>query len=375
MLKIRKFLSIALVVVMLLSTVAFSSSALAEGKEVGLVLIADKTVDEIVPGAEVTVYLHFEMADWSQLMSDTKVALFYDQNVYTPDLNSRTFLGDWANYAKDATKATTNMNWGTQVLKGSTMSDEEKATYNNAVMLTAGSDAALGATNKAGYSVTEGENGISVAECSIVFKVTGDADAIKNGNINITICDACDSNQYIKATDGSSTPKNKASGIDATRGNILANMEEPAADSIINWSKNQIRFRGIGENGGEYQDVFDVRMVATLTVDDTDDTVVKEKISEIGFVWAAKSNVPSFDVEKAKTVAESDSDGDYVKYDVKYLKRAGEGKYELSCLIEDIDDADKEDGVSVLGFVCYDGEWSYFTADVSYIELYQYMPV
>ena len=170
MLKMKKILSVALVVFMLLTTVAIGAYAVpANDAEVGLVLVSDKKEAEIVSGAKVTVTFYFEMKDYSQLMSDTKFAILYDANVYTPDTTSRTFLGDWATYAKDATTAKINAAYGSTVMNASTMSAEEKATYNSAVMLTAGADAGQGATSKKGYSVTKGENGLSVAECSIVF--------------------------------------------------------------------------------------------------------------------------------------------------------------------------------------------------------------
>lgn len=380
MLKMRKFLSIALVVVMLLSTVAVSSFALADGKQVGLILKTDKTVAEIVPGAKVTVYFHFEMADYNQKMSDTKVALLFDSNIYTPDLTSRTFLGDWAEYAKDATTAKLNAAYGTTVMSQSTMTAEEQAKYNSAVMLTAGADAGLGATNKAGYNVTEGENGISVAECSIVFDVTGDAEAIKNGNINISIADTCNTTQFIKMTDGSSTPKNPANGIDASRANILANM--PVASSIVKFSKAQIRFQGIGADKDKtnYKNAFDVRTVAKISQADfiatfTDEANAKAKITDFGFVYAAKSNVADFSVDTAKAVAEGGSAENYVKKSVTYMQHTGDGAdYVFTCLITDIADTDanKADGVNCLAFVCFDGTYYYFdaAASVSYGDLY-----
>lgn len=101
MLKMKKILSIALVVVMLLSTVAISSFAIDTGKTFGLVLESDKKASEIVPGAKVTVTLKFEVADFDNfLFSDSRTCLLYDSNVYTPDLSSRVFLGDLANFAR-----------------------------------------------------------------------------------------------------------------------------------------------------------------------------------------------------------------------------------------------------------------------------------
>ena len=141
MLKMRKILSVALVVVMLFSVFAVNAFALEDGKEFGMILVSDKTEKEIVPGATVTVTLSFEMADFSQKMSDMKICLLYDKNVYTPDLTSRTFVGDLAGYAKDGTKPNINANYAAAVMKASTMAEDEKALYNSGVMQQILSDA------------------------------------------------------------------------------------------------------------------------------------------------------------------------------------------------------------------------------------------
>jgi len=256
---LKKVLSVALALVMVLGALSISAFAIADGSEVGFVLVADKTESQIVPGETVTVSLFFDMADWDQLMSDTKVALLFDDTVYTPDLDSRTFEGDWANYAKDATTAKLNAAYGTTVMGASTMSAAEQATYNSAVMLTAGADAGLGATNKAGYSVTYDSNtGYSVCECTIQFTVTGDAAAVAAGNKNITICDTLNNNQFVKKTNGSTTPKNPTTPLDVSRGNILANM--PAGPEV-NYVKTQLK-----KNSGGY----DVQMRITSVITDSD---------------------------------------------------------------------------------------------------------
>lgn len=150
MLKMKKILSIALVVVMLLSTVAISSFAIDTGKTFGLVLESDKKASEIVPGAKVTVTLKFEVADFDNfLFSDSRTCLLYDSNVYTPDLSSRVFLGDLANYAKDATKPNINAKFAATCMSNSTMSDADKALYNSGVMQQILADGPnLGATSK-----------------------------------------------------------------------------------------------------------------------------------------------------------------------------------------------------------------------------------
>lgn len=65
----------ALVVVMALSMMVMSSSALTDGKTFGFVVKADKTEKEIVPGAKVTVTIALDMSDYNQLMSDMRLAI------------------------------------------------------------------------------------------------------------------------------------------------------------------------------------------------------------------------------------------------------------------------------------------------------------
>ena len=299
MLKMKKILSVALVVFMLLTTVAIGAYAVpANDAEVGLVLVSDKKEAEIVSGAKVTVTFYFEMKDYSQLMSDTKFAILYDANVYTPDTTSRTFLGDWATYAKDATTAKINAAYGSAVMNASTMSAEEKATYNSAVMLTAGADAGQGATSKKGYSVTKGENGLSVAECSIVFNVTGDAAAVTAGNKNIKICDALDKNQYIKGTTGSATPKNVAS-IDTSKGNIMANMPSAPSYAVAKY-KTQVKFTGDKTTGPD--DLFQFRLTSVITA--ADFAAMNSNgntIKSVGFIAA---NTGAADAADAKAAVE-----------------------------------------------------------------------
>lgn len=357
MLKMKKILSVALVVFMLLSTVAIGAYAVpANDAEVGLVLVSDKKESEIVSGAKVTVTFYFEMKDYSQLMSDTKFAILYDSNVYTPDTTSRTFLGDWATYAKDATTAKINASYGTAVMNASTMSDEEKATYNSAVMLTAGADAGLGATSKAGYSVSEGENGLSIAECSIEFNVTGDAAAVAAGNKNIKICDALNTNQYIKGTTGSATPKNVAS-IDTTKGNIFANMPEDAGPAVTK-AKSQVKMTPTSAT--TVADDFSFRVISTITDADWDayfantgvDGATTSYITAVGMV-AYKGD--AFDADTAKAVvAGTKTDADYGAATTDYICKAS-------------DDADATFGTVILA------KHSTLNADVTYMGFVQYV--
>lgn len=351
MLKMKKILSVALVVFMLLTTVAIGAYAVpANDAEVGLVLVSDKKEAEIVSGAKVTVTFYFEMKDYSQLMSDTKFAILYDANVYTPDTTSRTFLGDWATYAKDATTAKINAAYGSTVMNASTMSAEEKATYNSAVMLTAGADAGQGATSKKGYSVTKGENGLSVAECSIVFNVTGDAAAVTAGNKNIKICDALDKNQYIKGTTGSATPKNVAS-IDTSKGNIMANMPSAPSYAVAKY-KTQVKFTGDKTTAPD--DLFQFRLTSVITA--ADFAAMNSNgntIKSVGFIAA---NTGAADADAAKAAVEKGTalPSAWKAASTDYVSRAdASSDAYFGAIVKNISHASQATDIDCIAYVCY----------------------
>lgn len=351
MLKMKKILSVALVVFMLLTTVAIGAYAVpANDAEVGLVLVSDKKEAEIVYGAKVTVTFYFEMKDYSQLMSDTKFAILYDANVYTPDTTSRTFLGDWATYAKDATTAKINAAYGSAVMNASTMSAEEKATYNSAVMLTAGADAGQGATSKKGYSVTKGENGLSVAECSIVFNVTGDAAAVTAGNKNIKICDALDKNQYIKGTTGSATPKNVAS-IDTSKGNIMANMPSAPSYAVAKY-KTQVKFTGDKTTGPD--DLFQFRLTSVITA--ADFAAMNSNgntIKSVGFIAA---NTGAADAADAKAAVEKGTalPSAWKAASTDYVSQANASSDAyFGAIVKNISHASQATDIDCIAYVCY----------------------
>lgn len=351
MLKMKKILSVALVVFMLLTTVAIGAYAVpANDAEVGLVLVSDKKEAEIVSGAKVTVTFYFEMKDYSQLMSDTKFAILYDANVYTPDTTSRTFLGDWATYAKDATTAKINAAYGSAVMNASTMSAEEKATYNSAVMLTAGADAGQGATSKKGYSVTKGENGLSVAECSIVFNVTGDAAAVTAGNKNIKICDALDKNQYIKGTTGSATPKNVAS-IDTSKGNIMANMPSAPSYAVAKY-KTQVKFTG--DKTAAPDDLFQFRLTSVITA--ADFAAMNSNgntIKSVGFIAA---NTGAADAADAKAAVEKGTalPSAWKTASTDYVSQAdASSDAYFGAIVKNISHASQATDIDCIAYVCY----------------------
>lgn len=168
-------------------------------------------------------------------------------------------------------------------------------------------------------------------------------------------------------------------------GTVKFTVEGATEASIIKDGGSNIRFRGIGQNGtaADYTgEGFDVRTVATISEADfkakfTDDATAIEKITDIGFVYAAKSKVATFDVATAKAVAQGTAAEGYVKAPVNYIQHEADGAdYRFTCLIKNIPDADQTDAVSALAYVCFNGEYIFADAAIvaDYTELYARMP-
>ena len=145
-------------------------------------------------------------------------------------------------------------------------------------------------------------------------------------------------------------------------------------NDIVNPLKGQIRF--------DTKDQFDIRALAVISGDDFatkfgSESKAAEMIKEIGFVFAAGSNVTAPSVEAAKALAESEAteaDG-YKKVTVGYLSSSiSEGNYAFSCIVEDI--TDKTNSLGAVGYIKYEKEgttyYSYYAASqtVSFETLY-----
>lgn len=352
--KFTKVLSVALVVVMMFSMLAFNTSALADGKKFGLVLRADKKEAEIVPGAVVTVTFHFELADYSQLMSDMRLCVAYDKSVYTPDVSTRTFIGDMAGYANDATVARDNDAFAKTCLTAAGATADELALYDGGVMIQIGADPNM-ASSKGGFLMTEGDDGISIGQISLKFTVTGDAAAIAAGSKNIIWPAVVASNsQYIKYTDGSSTPKQYATAdADFALNNIMANMPT----TIVNPLKGQMRY-------GATEGTYDVRALAVITGADFTATFgsiadAKTKIKDIGFVFASGSNITAPSMEAvAALVEEGTAITGYKKVPISQISTAIQtGDYVFSCIVKDIPAAAAQsDKLIAIGYVAWDSD-------------------
>lgn len=353
MLKMRKILSVALVVVMLFGVFALNTSALEAGKQFGLILKADKTEKEIVPGAEVTVTLYYEMADFSQLMSDFRIGILYDKNVYTPLLETRQFVGDLANYAKDETRPNVNALLLERIKADTTMSDEEKALYNSAVLQQILASSYKGCTNKKGYKVTEDANGISVAQMTLTFKVTDNAEALAKGNKNITISDAIGKNsQTIKYTDGVNTPVLMNQAVfDASKANIMANMPSEPSYAVAKY-KTQVKFTGDKTTAPD--DLFQFRLTSVITA--ADFAAMNSNgntIKSVGFIAA---NTGAADADAAKTAVEKGTalPSAWKAASTDYVSQAdASSDAYFGAIVKNISHASQATDIDCIAYVCY----------------------
>lgn len=352
MLKTKKILSVVLAVLMLFSMLAFGSSALEAGKPFGIVLKAN--TNEIKQGDTITVTMYFEMADWNQLMSDMRLAILYDSNVYTPDLTSKQLLGDLAGYAKDSLSPNINAKFGDTVKSTSSMSAEEQASYNSAIMQQIGADAQLGQTAKAGFLVTEEADGLSVAQWSLDFEVTGDPNA---GNKNIAVCDSVKANgQYIKQTTGSATPT-LISGCDASKGNILANMEQPQPQGpVLTKANSQVKMTATSAT--TVADAFQFRVISKISDADWNTyfantgkaDATTNAITKVGFV--AYKGTAGFNLDTAKGVVAGTPAAGYDVATTDYIQHVNGSDAQFGCRI-DITSAETRSDVTYVAFAQY----------------------
>lgn len=359
MLKMKKVLSVALVIVIALSTMVMSTSALDNGKKIGFIVKADKTESEIVTGAKVTVTVALELDDFSKNLSDAKFALMYDDTVYKPDLSTRTFLGDWDEYCAKTTSPSINpMFYKNVILKQSTMTDTEKASYNNCVLQAASANTTGGAHSPTvGYKPTESANGVTVDQFSIVFEVIGDADALAKGNKNIMISDAISKNaQYAKYASVNASGKPIAdffdkAVIDLSKANIMANMPSAPSYAVAKY-KTQVKFTGDKTTAPD--DLFQFRLTSVITA--ADFAAMNSNgntIKSVGFIAA---NTGAADAADAKAAVEKGTalPSAWKTASTDYVSQANASSDAyFGAIVKNISHASQATDIDCIAYVCY----------------------
>lgn len=366
MLKIgKKVISLVLVLSLLVSVFAMSASALESGKSFGVILTPDKDVSTLEPGDIVTITGSCEVSDFDTLFGVAKLLLVYDKDVYTPVDGSMEILGDFALFYKDVTPSSlpsTNSNWAK--IKDSRLSATEWAYYDTACVLNFAADTTkdwnedgVNNTAKAGYQMTPVEDGstVTVDQFKIQFEFKGDAGTSRN----IFITDAFGtkvSAQYFKTTNGSTATNMDTSVVDVEYADIIVNapVSEFIPLTVTHW-KDQIRFDkvgGTGVNKDKYAGTFDYRMLATI--DNFEEVIGTnyDMVTDVGFIF---NKGAAIDVDAAKAQVENGVVGGTYTYvrDV-YVSTAYQGEtYVISCLVNNIADAEKTTVLSSMAYVEY----------------------
>lgn len=136
---------------------------------------------------------------------------------------------------------------------------------------------------------------------------------------------------------------------------------------VSHW-KEQIRFDlvgGSGANANNYKGTFDYRMLATI--DNFDEVIGTDydKVLDVGFIFNKGADI---DLAAAKAQVEGGGDAIYSQVRNVYVSTAYQGKtYVISCLVNNIKDADVSTALSAMAYVVYtdaNGETAYAYSDV-----------
>lgn len=380
----KKIFSVALVLVMVLSSVSVMAFALQDRAVVEITVTPTQT--NYQKGDIVTFEVFYEGSEEEvELAGPTIMGFGYDSSVFETleDVTTVKYLDKITNIF---------------IYEGYKLEDATVSPANSSVVSRTGAtdvDSAKGWDKYIMFKINTQDvfQDYSEKAASYAFRLKIKDDANPAGNYTVGISDYVYRTEDININDeyggifgddteafGFANP-NMFSFVDGT-----VNVASAAAPSILQYDKAQIRFRGIGatSTSADYEGKFDVRTKAKISEADFLSTFESEanaiaKVSKFGFVYAATSNVAAddFDLETAKAVAQGGKADGYVDKEVTYMQHKAGTDYTFTCLIENIADADKTDGVSCIAYVCYDGEYIYFDAPVtvSYAGLYsQYMP-
>ena len=374
----KKLLSVALALVMVLGCLSVMASAVTTN---GVIEISVAPKEATYSKGDIVTFEVFyeESSETEGLGAPTSIAFGYDSSVFEP--------------IEDLSTVKTVAETNTFIYTGYAIEDNITPSISSAVVKSGGSavDTAKGWDSYIMFKVAgNGFDSYQTKTASFAFKLKVRADANDAGSYTVGISDYALNREDVNINDpyggiygtdtgafGFSNPK-MFSTVDGTV------VVPAAATSILKYSKSQIRFKGITATSGPstYQGTFDVRTVAKISQADflatfTSEENAKAKITDFGFVYAAKSKVASFDLATAKAVAEGTPATGYVKAPVTYMQHTADGAdYIFTCLITPIPDADKTDGVNCLAYVCFDGNYIYFDAaeSVDYSTLYALMP-
>ena len=387
---VKKISALVLALVICLSVVVMPMSANAakvelNGQSIAFALEWDKPYYN--PGETAYLSVYMDAADDLSLFTGSFL-IGLNSAVFSPDDNTADAIKDGSTtaewfeaYYKPASSQISHLA-ATVASKVTTANTaEEQELYDWYIKYTVAKNSESGwheniANSKAGFGGADFNPDEPI--CVIPLVVSADADpgvvakaAIPSGS---KTCSPVQTTfKYYKTPNTATTTANIAATATSVEKAITPD-EVLVTNDIVNPLKGQIRF--------DTKDQFDIRALAVISGDDFatkfgSESKAAEMIKEIGFVFAAGSNVTAPSVEAAKALAESEAteaDG-YKKVTVGYLSSSiSEGNYAFSCIVEDI--TDKTNSLGAVGYIKYEKEgttyYSYYAASqtVSFETLY-----
>lgn len=289
MVKFKKVLCLVLSFVMLISCVAVSASALADGKTAGFILVPDKTT--VNPGDVVTYTLYID-TDSSIQYGQISLIFVYNNSVFTTPTKTsinRQFDGDFANYYKDGSLINVGATVYNNLSSKTSMTAEQKAAYNAAFLLQGTCDTEKG-TVADGYTITSADTAQMTFQLTVADTVTPGTTA----TVEILPCafELTSNCFYKKITDSTTNGGSKmdVSTIDLTTTKSEINVGSSTVELKFSDWKNQIRFDKTAD--GKYAKTFDGRMLvsidnlAAVIGGEVNLANIQAKIKEIGFLYA-----------------------------------------------------------------------------------------
>lgn len=364
----KKISALVLALVLCLSVVVLPVSAafpsdyeLPEGAKIAFKVELDK--EYYKKGDTATVSVYFEADDAMELAGGAFI-IGVNSAVFSQADNDKTAIKASA-VGSDAFNSffkvpnTINWAWQSSTVAGNieadaAATDAENAAYDQYLKFMMTKNAQSGHEYAADTT-----HGITAAELKgepiVQFQLKVSADVERGTKIDIGVPSGSYTKgyTYIKYITNPGTAGNtdikSASLVDTTVAATSAMGYE-----VVQPLKGQMRYDST-------DDMYDVRALANIPADDfkavfTDATKAKEMIKEIGFVFAAGSNVsaPSMDAVKG-LVEKGTAAAGYEKKTVNYISTKEANNYVFSCIVQNIPDAEAQaNSLVAVGYVAWD---------------------
>ena len=404
---IKKISALLLALVLCLSVVVVPASALelAAGKNIAFELVWDKENYSAGDTAVLSVYMKaseaYELCNFTMTIAlSTAQIKEAAEGDYGTVKENTVYSELWESFFKDPGNTTISFltetsSVGAKIEAANTA--DEKALYDtfNKFVMNRNYDGSHdnAANKKRGLPGAD----INASEEPIIQITYTVADGVEDGTTlnaaitagSVTMSPAQTTFKYIKKPGaGTTTATYAASTIDvsaaAAEAEIGAASTPFPTETIVNPLKGQIRFHK--NDDGKYAEKFDVRALAVISGADFNATfgsveAAESMIKEAGFVFAAGSNVanPTFDAVKGLVEDGTAADG-YTKKAIEFISTSTQpGDYVFSCIVTDMDDADKANSLVAVGYLAVDtdaddvaDDYYYYTdvQTISFTELY-----